>query len=252
MRNKLSLAFALFLLGLAGVLSMLTVTIPLEGLPKEITERFSPEVINLLVLINPAILLLISIAIGTALYEKVKLSVPTISKLLGIDKEGVSFKEQLQFGIALGTITGIGLILIGLIFQSSLPKEFVALGEKIKLTALARLLYGGFTEEILMRFGFMTLVTWILSLFMKELSSKLYWTGILLASLLFAVGHFPVVYQAVAQPSAALLLYILLGNASAGISFGWLYWKKGLEAAFIAHIFAHITMMMGEQIFQLS
>lgn len=252
MRNKLSLAFALFLLGLAGVFSMLTVTIPLDGLPKEVTERFSPDIIRLLVLINPAILLLISIAIGTALYEKVQLSVPTISKLLGIDKEGVSFKEQLKFGIVLGCITGMLLILIGLIFQSSLPKEFVALGEKIKLTALARLLYGGFTEEILMRFGFMTLVTWILSLFMKELNGKLYWIGILLASLLFAMGHFPVVFQAVAQPSATLLLYILLGNATAGIFFGWLYWKKGLEAAFIAHIFAHITMMLGESVFHLS
>ncbi|MDB4228189.1 CPBP family glutamic-type intramembrane protease [Flavobacteriaceae bacterium] len=41
----------------------------------------------------------------------------------------------------------------------------------------------------------------------------------------------------------------MLGNSVGGIIFGWIYWKKGLESAMIAHIFAHILMILGESIF---
>ena len=97
----------------------------------------------------------------------------------------------------------------------------------------------------------MTLVVWIVFKMSKSLGNSTYIIGILLSSLLFAVGHLPVVFSTVAEPSAMLIAYIILGNASAGILFGWLYWKKGLEAAMIAHIFAHITMMIGEHFLNL-
>jgi formate/nitrite transporter FocA (FNT family) len=40
-----------------------------------------------------------------------------------------------------------------------------------------------------------------------------------------------------------LLTYILLGNSIGGVIFGWLYWKKGLESAMVAHVFAHVVMV---------
>ena len=43
-----------------------------------------------------------------------------------------------------------------------------------------------------------------------------------------------------------LLLYLLLGNAAGGLIFGWLYWQKGLESAMLAHIFAHVVMVLAE------
>ena len=47
------LGMALFILGLFGVLTMLTVTMPLNSLPKEVLEKISPETLKYLVLINP-------------------------------------------------------------------------------------------------------------------------------------------------------------------------------------------------------
>jgi len=70
-----------------------------------------------------------------------------------------------------------------------------------------------------------------------------YWIAIALSTLLFALGHFPVVFLAISEPSFTLLSYILIGNSIAGLVFGWLYWKKGLEAAIIAHAFAHVAMV---------
>jgi hypothetical protein len=57
-------------------------------------------------------------------------------------------------------------------------------------------------------------------------------------------------FNAVQNPTILLLTYVLIGNSIAGLFFSWLYWKKGLEAAFIGHIFAHVAMIIGEQVFQ--
>lgn len=120
------------------------------------------------------------------------------------------------------------------------------MGESLKPTLSARFLYGGLTEEILMRFGLMTLLVWIASKIFKGTKPIVFWTGIIIASIIFALGHFPIAYQAVEDPSTGLLTYILFGNTIGGLIFGWLYWKKGLESAFLAHIFAHIIMVIAE------
>lgn len=251
MNKKLKLGLTLFVLGLLGVFTMLTVTIPLDNLPNEVVEKISPQTLKYLVLINPAILLLIAVIIGTLLYDKVGFSVPTISSILKIEQPKIKFIEQIKYGIILGLISGILITLISIIFKSSLPQEFIDLGNKIKITVIARFIYGGFTEELLMRFGFMTLVVWIVSKVTNNLVNSTYWIGIILASILFGLGHFPVVFNTVPNPSITLLTYVLIGNSIAGLFFGWLYWKKGLEAAFIGHIFAHVAMIIGENIFQL-
>ncbi|HZK06654.1 MAG TPA: CPBP family glutamic-type intramembrane protease [Bacteroidales bacterium] len=251
MTFKIKLGLTLFALGALGILSLLTVSIPLDNLPKQVLDKFTPETIKLLTLIKPAILLLVSVVIGTILFEKVKLTVPTITSLLKSENEQISFLEQIKFGVILGLITGILTITVGIIFKSSLPQEFVELGNKIKITIIARFAYGGLTEELLMRFGFMTLIVWLVFKMTKQLNSYTYWTGIILATILFAFGHFPVAFSVVSNPTISLLTYILVGNSIAGIFFGWLYWKKGLEAAFVGHIFAHVAMLVGEQLFRL-
>lgn len=191
---------------------MLTITIPLDGLPKEVLEKISPHTLKYLVLINPTILLLIAVAVGTLLYDKVGFSVPTISSILKIEQPKIKFIEQIRFGSVLGLLTGILTTVIGIIFKSLIPQEFIDLANKIKITTIARFGYGGLTEELLMRFGFMTLVVWLTFKITKNLSNSTYWAGIILASILFALGHFPVVFNAVQNPTISLLTYVLIGK----------------------------------------
>lgn len=251
MAHKFKLGIVLFLLGTIGVLSMLTVEIPMGELPKAITDRFTPQEIKLLTLINPLLLMIIGVLIGTALHDKVNLKIPSIKAFLKIEPAHVSFKEQLKGGVFIGIIAGVLITGVAAFFQSFLPAEFIALGSKIQITPAARLLYGGITEELLMRYGFMTLVVWIVFKISKRLQNSTYILGILMSSLLFAAGHLPVVFNAVADPGVMLIAYVIIGNAAAGILFGWLYWKKGLEAAMIGHMTAHLVMMAGENILNL-
>jgi len=43
--------------------------------------------------------------------------------------------------------------------------------------------------------------------------------------------------------AVALILYVIGGNFIFGSIAGYLYWKKGLEAAMIAHMLAHVVML---------
>ena len=75
--------------------------------------------------------------------------------------------------------------------------------------------------------------------------------GIIISSIIFGLGHLPIVYVLADYLTIELLLYIVFGNAVGGIIFGWLYWKKGLEAAMVGHVFAHAIMLIGENIFRI-
>lgn len=249
-RKKAYLALILFFLGLLGMLSMLTVDFPLpEEMQSILEETFTPSQIQLLILINPTILMLIAVVVGTLLYQKVNLSVPIIEKWVGIKEDKVQIHAILVYGIIGGLFTGILLSTLGLIGRGLVPSEFEQLGESLQITLAARFLYGGITEEILMRYGLMTLLVWIAAKIFRGTKPSIYWIGISLAALLFALGHFPIVFQSIDNPSSIMLAYVLIGNSVGGLVFGWLYWKKGLESAFLAHMFAHVAMVILEKIF---
>lgn len=246
--KKILLALILFFLGMAGIASILTIDIPLPEEAAAILEaQFTDWQIKLLILVNPTLMLLIAVVVGVLLHDKVNLRVPLIEKLL-TGKSDLAAGNVFKYGLAGGGLAGILLGLIGLVFYPLLPETFLALSENLKLTLAARFLYGGFTEEILLRFGLMTLLVWIIAKISKKTTNGVYWTGILIAALLFAFGHFPVAYQAMDNPPFLLLTYILIGNAVGGIIFGWLYWKKGLESAFLAHMVTHLFLLLGEAI----
>jgi len=249
MKNKkLRLGLLLFLLGMIGGLSILTMDIPLPPEAQAILKDFSPLQIKLLLLVNPLIMVSIATLIGTLLYQKVNLRVPILERMVGIDTTDSDIPGLLKYGVVGGLIAGVLLSLVGLLFTPILPEEFVKLGETLKPTLAARFLYGGLTEEILMRFGLMTLVVWIASKIFEGQRPVIYWIGIIIASFVFALGHLPIVFQSVGVPSMGLVSYILIGNVIGGVIFGWLYWKKGLESAFLAHIFAHVVMVLAESI----
>jgi hypothetical protein len=245
-RKIITLGVILAILGILGITSILTMNIPLPPEVAALLEnKFSPEQIKLLTLINPTIMLLVAVITGTFLYQKANFRVPLIEKAVGI-KNDLNFTEILKNGVLGGILAGALISLVGLLFNPFLPIEFKELGESLQPTLSVRFLYGGFTEEIIMRFGLMTFLVWLSSKIFGKTKPIIYWIGILIAAIIFALGHFPIAFQAVESPSAGLLIYILIGNTFGGIIFGWLFWKKGLESAFIAHICAHVIMLIAE------
>lgn len=102
--------------------------------------------------------------------------------------------------------------------------------------------YGGIVEEVELRLFVMTLLVWLLAKVLgKPPTAGLYWFAILGAALLFGAGHLPAAAQ-VWPLDAIVVARVLLLNAVAGVVFGWLYWKRGLEVAMLAHFSADLVL----------
>ncbi len=247
MKNKkFLLGLVIFLLGVAGVLSLLTSELPIDAIPVLVRERFTDTQIKWLVLLNPVFLVLIMVCIGTPLHERAGLKVPTLMGWLQGTPVGAVFAHQVKAGVVFGALAGVLLVSLSLAFGDAIAADQEKLAAGIKPSLLARFLYGGITEEILIRFGIMTLVMWLAVKVLPSTAAA--WTSIAVASLLFALGHLPAVFAVIADPSAMLYAYILLGNMVGGMIFGWLYWKKGLEAAMIGHAMTHVVMVSAEKL----
>lgn len=225
----------LFALGMLGVLSLLTVTLPV---PPQIAAQFSPIQIKLLTLVNPIILLLIAITFGVFANKSINLKIVNFQGFFRYD-------SKILLDITKTAVLG-GIIAGGLITALTHFTEILVDTSKlqnIEITLAARLLYGGITEEILMRFGLMTSIAALVFKLVKCSSSNALISGLIVSTMLFALGHIPVVLAADPNPSFGLIAHILLGNSIAGVFFGYLYWKRGLDYSMIAHMFTHLTMV---------
>ena len=252
MRFKTRLFVILWLAGLAGVLSLLLLDVNalIKILPIPAgTEvpTFTPA-LKLLSLIQPAVLLVVAVLVGVALASKVGLSSP-VAEVAASGGDWVSaFKPQIIPGIVGGLAGGISLVLIAAVLKPFLSPEVLArLGEYGKVLPLpTRLLYGGIIEELLLRWGLMTLLVWAAwRLFQKGRGQPkpAYFVGaILVSTLMFAIGHLPVAFLLFPEPTLALIVFALVGNSAFGLIAGYLYWKKGLESAMIAHALTHVVM----------
>ncbi len=123
---------------------------------------FHPLLIKLLSLIQPTILLSIAVFIGFQLAHRIGLSAPAAEALARGDSFFSALKPQLLPGVIAGFIAGVVILSSYLLFRPILPMMFVTRAERLNssMPLLTRLLYGGITEESLLRWGLMTLMVW--------------------------------------------------------------------------------------------
>lgn len=252
MNVKVRLFLILLAAGVTGILSLLLIDlealITILPLPPGTEIPFSIPVLKVVSLIQPAFLVALAVLIGVSLASKVGLSSPVAEAVARRSDLVSALKPQIVPGLIGGLLGGVAVILIAAAFTPFLPPEVVSLisnfGKFLPLPT--RLLYGGIVEELLLRWGFMTLVVWAAwRLFQKGKdtpSSTIFVIAILISSLLFGIGHLPVAFMLVAEPTLALLSFVIVGNSAFGLIAGYLYWKKGLESAMIAHMLAHVEM----------
>jgi membrane protease YdiL (CAAX protease family) len=103
--------------------------------------------------------------------------------------------------------------------------------------------YGGTNEEIYLRLFLMTLIIWLWSKIRKHATptSLQMWTTVIVVSVVFGLGHLPMTAQFMPITSVVVIRAIVL-NGILGILYGWLYWRKGLESAMIAHFSTDIML----------
>ena len=107
---------------------------------------------------------------------------------------------------------------------------------------LLGLLYGGITEELMLRFGLTTLLLWLgLRLTRGRGRAVLVWIAVGLAALAFAAGHLGALAGMQQMDDQVLVARTLVLNFVLGLLFGWLYASRSLEHAMLAHGVTHVT-----------
>lgn len=253
MSFKTPLFFILLTAGLAGVFSFLLVDLPaLVALLPVPAGTEIPQItptIKLLSLIQPTILLALAVLAGVALSHRVGLSSPAAEAAASGNPVWPSFKPQIVPGVIGGLSGGVAIVAVTLLTKPFLSAETVeriaAFGRLVPVPT--RLLYGGITEELLLRWGLMTLLVWAAWRLLQRREGEpkaAYVVGaIVISSLVFGVGHLPVAYMILPQVTVVLTLYVIVANSIFGLIAGYLYWKRGLESAMLAHMLAHVVML---------
>jgi membrane protease YdiL (CAAX protease family) len=233
--------------GLPGIAALLLLPPPaalrdaapqLAGLP-ELSVR-------LLLALNPLVLLTLAAAVGASLAHRAGLR----SRLAGDPQARLAPGLALAAGLLLAAVLAAADALLapalGASWQAFLRAANASAGAG---SVLVGLLYGGLAEEVMARWGCMALATVLAARLLRrggapvtgEVPALAAWCGIGVAALLFAAGHLPALAQAV-EPTAAVVARTLALNAAAGLVYGWLCWRRGLECAMLAHAVTHLGL----------
>lgn len=243
----------LWLAGMLGVLSILLIDLSaimanLSG-NAELEMPFHPVIIKLLSIVQTAILLSIAIFIGVRLAPLVGLSAPATEALARGNSFISALKPQVLPGLIAGFTAAVVMLSSYLLFRPILPPVFVTRAERLNssMPLLTRLLYGGITEELLLRWGLLTLLVWAawrISQIGGGTPRAIYFvSAIVISSVVFGIGHLPIVAALQVDFTLPIVAFIVLANSLFGLIAGYLYWQKGLEAAIIAHMSTHIVIV---------
>jgi membrane protease YdiL (CAAX protease family) len=64
---------------------------------------------------------------------------------------------------------------------------------------------------------------------------------ITVSALLFGAGHLPAVVALVGPLNASAVVWVIGVNTAFGFLFGYLFWRRGLASAMVAHALTHVV-----------
>jgi hypothetical protein len=223
MNVQIKLFLILLTAGLLGVFSFLLVDLSaLIGiLPIPAGTEIPPITLALKVLslVQPSVILFVAVLVGVALASKVGLSSPVAEAAANGENLVSALKPQIVPGIIGGLAGGVAIVLVSSLWKPFLPPEVAALiAEFGKLVPLpTRLLYGGITEELLLRWGLMTFLVWTMwRLFQKGRDRPKpahFVAAVLISSVVFGIGHLPIVFLLFPKATVALIAFVVVANS---------------------------------------
>lgn len=201
-------------------------------------------VIFLLQLIQSSILFSIAIFTGLLLTKKTHFRLPVLDALVRRTGWKKTVKDILSVSVLLGIVAAVAIYATDYLF--TLQGSAISTSQNLApiWQKLLAALYGGITEEILMRFFLMTLFVWIGMKITKQArpNNVTIIVSILLAAVIFGLGHLPIT-ASLTKITPVIVVRAVILNGIGGVIFGWLYWKKGLESAVISHFTADIVLL---------
>jgi membrane protease YdiL (CAAX protease family) len=193
-------------------------------------------------------------ALGLFFANRIGLGLPILEARLRGETVGDKVRAILPLSIIIGVVASLLIVALDIfVFQPALLRELGDSANTLNLQTaqppawqgLLASFYGGISEEVMLRLFVMSLLAWLGSFLSKTIegrpTSAVFWNANILAAVLFGLGHLPTTAMLIPLTPLVITRAIVL-NGLAGVAFGWLYWKRGLESAIIAHFSADIVL----------
>lgn len=223
-------AALLVLCGLPGLLSILLVLPDVPGVPRAA------------LLVQPLILLVVLALAGAMAAPRAGLRSLLLERAAGrIDLAGLlHWRSSVLLGCALGIVLAIIDAMTTPLWRAGSTAMNVVEGWQPVLL-ITGILYGGITEEIMMRFGAMSVLAWLFGRVIgREKGHLACWIGNIVAAVLFGVLHLPAVAATGTDITAGIAIRTIGLNAIGGLTYGWLFMRRALESAMLAHAATHV------------
>lgn len=214
------------------------------------SSAYTPTQFTGLALIQPILLGIVAIYFGHRYVEKAQLRSLIYERvektqLTTFNQERFTWLDSLPFIV----IFSLGLALLNLgvdfIFQNALPGISLPTIDSVNIwQVLSNLFYSGFGQEMLLRWGVMTAVVYVLSARGESLSNKTYFIGLSFTAILYAFSQQSSIAGS-GEFSALLWVRHLLVNGLDGLLYGWLYYKFHFEAAALSHLLTNAFIIGG-------
>lgn len=185
--------------------------------------------------------------LGLWMATRVGLGAPRLEEWLSGDRKGAveRLRPALWPAVIAGVVGAVVVLLLDVfIFQPQMAGALSgAAGRTNYWQGLLASFYGGIDEEILLRLGMMTFLVWLASWVTRNrpMSPAIYWTGNVLAALLFGAGHLPTA-AALTTLTPVLIIRTVLLNGLLGIVYGYFYWKHGLVSGMVSHFSSDLIL----------
>jgi hypothetical protein len=185
----------------------------------------------------------ILIFIGLYLGKSVGLGAP----LLQSWAKGEPVRERAISALKVSLLLGVGIaatkyLLDQFIFSQFLPATLSGWKQVPLCLAAAIPFQQGIGDEISYRLFWMTVLVWVTYKIQgpenESVKTRGIWASILIVGLFSILG--PLLWRTAILVKLQYAVLILTGS----IPFGWLYWKKGIESALIAHFSSSVVLLL--------
>ena len=228
-------------LGAAGALSVFAVLpYALSLLPPDAQAHLPPlPVLYIAQSAQGLVMFTLMAWAGLAVGRRVGLGAPWLTaRVAGMPLPAQPFPWRLA--ATAGVLACAVVLVLNAVAQSWLPPAPNGVPSPTPLQGFFASFYGGIGEELQLRLFVMTLLAWVLVKLGLGRAAALVGANVV-AALLFGAGHLPMAAK-IWPLTAAVVAYVVAANASAGVIFGALYARYGLEAAIAAHFVADIGL----------
>ena len=255
----LKTAFVLWLLGLVGGILVLPYVASLE--PKAIAAaaaryHIAPYQVMALSIAQTAVFLAVAVVVGLWAARKLGLGTPLIAACISHQPAPKNTGWTLLLAVAAGIAAAFAILALERYVFAAIP-SVAALTHTVRNASsqpaawqgFLASFYGAFDEEILLRLGMLSLLALVFRTLARmagtdrkaALPSGVFWAANVVAAVLFGLGHLPAT-AALAPLTPALVLRAVVLNGTAGLVFGALYRRFGLEWAMASHFSADIVL----------